>query len=371
MTGTLRLRTEDARVVDRGWRSPGGGALNRWNSSVPRQFAVWPAERRLNSSMSDRVRYRARGLRTGFSVAVPSRWLFKTAMDGRRVPLKEATINGPRSRIWTLEAKDCAEFSAHHMARIGIDHAFFPYRRVRLRPAGSFLLASLEGEGRMWLEGRWQTVEPGRLCLAPPRILNALSTVPERPWVFAWVRYDEPPWVKPLVGASSPLWAKDGAEQLGRAIAGLRTAWNTERDPAEVHHWVSLVQRLCRRCARPWQSGSRVGAIWESVVNDLTYDWKLSTLAAQCHVSAEHLRRLCLRELGRTPMEHVTYIRIQRAQELLESTDDKLESVAAQVGYRSSDVFTRAFTRCVGMPPSRYRERSTLGNAEKARRRED
>ena len=53
-------------------------------------------------------------------------------------------------------------------------------------------------------------------------------------------------------------------------------------------------------------------------MRDLATDWKLTTLAARCAVSAEHLRRICRRELGRTPMEHVTYMRIQRAQELLE-----------------------------------------------------
>jgi AraC-like DNA-binding protein len=276
-------------------------------------------------------------------------------------PQQEATINGPQSRIWALEAKDCPEFAAHHIARLGIDTAHHPYRRVRLRPAGSFFLASLEGQGEIWLEGRWQEVTPGTVCLAPPRILNALAAVRGRRWVFAWVRYDEPPWAKPLVGASSPLRAKHGAEQFGRVIAGLREAWASEPDPAEIHHWVSLVQRLCLRSARPWQSGSRVGGLLESVARELHHDWKLSTLAARCHVSAEHLRRLCLRDLGRTPMEHVTYMRIQRAQELLEATDDKLEAVAAQVGYHSSDVFTRAFIRCVGMPPSHYRLRSLRG----------
>lgn len=155
-----------------------------------------------------------------------------------------------------------------------------------------------------------------------------------------------------------PVGQGGGGAIVGRVVAGLRAAWSTDRDPAEVHHWVSLTQRLCRRSARPWQSGSRVGALWETVTRDLTADWKLPALAAQCHVSAEHLRRLCRRELGRTPMEHVTFIRVQRAQELLESTDDKLEAVAAQVGYRSSDVFTRAFTRCVGLPPSHYRDRT-------------
>ena len=278
-------------------------------------------------------------------------------MQERSAPQQEATINGRKSRSWTLEQGQCAELAAHRIARVGIDVAYPPYRRVRLNPAGSFFMANLEGKGAMWLEGRWQTVKPGTLCLAPPRILNALAATDRQRWIFAWVRYDEPTWVKPLVGASSPLRATEGAEQLGRVVEGLRTAWNGKRDPAEIHHWVDLVQRLCVQAARPWQRSQRIGTLWESVMRDLTSDWKLSALAARCNVSAEHLRRLCLRELGRTPMEQVTYIRIQRARELLETTDDKVEHIAGQTGYKSRDVFTRAFIRCVGLPPSDYRAR--------------
>ncbi|MBC8096402.1 MAG: helix-turn-helix domain-containing protein, partial [Akkermansiaceae bacterium] len=45
-------------------------------------------------------------------------------------------------------------------------------------------------------------------------------------------------------------------------------------------------------------------------------------------------------------------------QELLEASDEKLEAIAPQVGYRSATVFSRAFARCVGMTPSQYRTRS-------------
>jgi AraC-like DNA-binding protein len=271
-------------------------------------------------------------------------------------PLKETTLDGPRTRRWALDQKECAELKLHHIAWLGIDTAYPPYRRVRLAPSGSFLLATLAGEGRVLLEGRWERVTAGSLCMAPPRVLNAFHAVPGKRWDFAWVRYEEPTWLKPLVGAASPLRVNQGADELGRALTGLRAEWTGERDPAQIHHWVSLVHGLARRSARPWRSDSRIGALWETVVRDLTEDWKLSTLAARCAVSAEHLRRICRRELGRTPMEHVTYMRIQRAQELLENSDDKLEAIAAQVGYHSGTVFTRAFVRCVGVTPSEFRE---------------
>ena len=262
-----------------------------------------------------------------------------------------------RSRRWVLEAKDCSELAVRHMARLGIDEAQAPYCRVRLQPAGSFFLAVLSGKGRVLLEGRWQEIGPGMMCLAPPRVLNALVATAGQRWVFAWLRYDEPSWVSPLVGAASPLRVRAGAEEFGHVVRELRREWDGARDPAQLHHWVSLLHGLALRAARPWHSDSRVGQLWDVVANDLAHSWKLGSLAARCHLSVEHLRRLCRREFGRSPMEHVTYMRIRQAQTLLETTGNKLEHIAASVGYHSNDVFTRAFVRGVGVTPSRYRER--------------
>jgi AraC-like DNA-binding protein len=270
---------------------------------------------------------------------------------------QETTIDGPRTRRWSLDAKQCPDLAEHHIAWLGLDTVYAPYRRVRLAPSGSFFLATLEGEGRVFLEGHWERVTAGQLCLAPPRGLNAFHAVAGRRWTFAWIRYHEPLPLKPLVGSGSPLRLPSGSEEIGRVIAGLRTEWDGERDPTLVRHWLSLTHGLTRRLARPWRSESRIAALWDAVERDLAADWKLATLARQCALSAEHLRRVCHRELGRTPMEHVTYMRVQRAQELLELTDDKLEVIAPRLGYRSAVVFSRAFTRMVGVTPSEYRHR--------------
>lgn len=272
---------------------------------------------------------------------------------------EETTIDGVHTQRWSLDAKQCPELKPHRIAWLGLDTVDAPYSRVRLAPSGSFILACLEGEGRVLLEGRWDRVTAGSLCLAPPRVLNAFHAVPGRRWTFAWIRYEEPTWVKPLVGADSPLRLRERAEDLGRIVAGLQAEWTGERDAVLVRHWVSLVHGFAQRLARPWRSGSRIAELWETVARDLTADWKLTRLAAQCSLSAEHLRRVCRRELGRTPMEHVTYMRIHRAQELLESTDAKLDAIAPQVGYHSAVVFSRAFARCVGLTPSEYRDRSS------------
>jgi two-component system response regulator YesN len=55
-------------------------------------------------------------------------------------------------------------------------------------------------------------------------------------------------------------------------------------------------------------------------------------------------------------MQHLTSLRIERAQHLLAGTDDKVESIARQVGFEDASVFSRAFKRWVGRSPKAYRE---------------
>jgi AraC-like DNA-binding protein len=269
----------------------------------------------------------------------------------------ETTQDGPRTRRWVLEAKACRELAAHRIARLGLDDARAPYRRVRLQPAGSFLLACLSGQGRVLLDGRWQKVRAGTVCMAPPRVLNAFYAEGAESWCFAWLRYDEPAFVAPLVGASSPVLATGGAAEIGRAMEGLRAEWEGRRDPKLLHHWVELAQALARRAAQPHELDAKIWSLWKEVQETLADDWTLERLARAYHASSEHLRRLCQRELGRSPMQHLTYMRMQRARHLLETTDDKVEVVGGEVGYRDGLVFSRAFRRWVGCAPSEYRRR--------------
>lgn len=267
----------------------------------------------------------------------------------------ETTIDGPRTRRWELNAADCPALGAHRIARLGMHDVAVPYRRVRLHPAGSFLMACFAGQGRALLDGRWQVIRAGMVCMAPPRVLNAFAAMTGHRWAFVWVRYHEPPPVQPLVGAASPVRVRSHADELRRVVEGLRAEWDGTRDARSLHHWIELLHGYVRRLAQPQPVDERLWHLWETVVRELHANWTLQRLATRCHMSKEHLRRVCLRELGRSPMQHLTYMRMQHAQELLESRNDKLEVVAEAVGYESALVFSRAFKRWVGCNPSDYR----------------
>ena len=74
-------------------------------------------------------------------------------------------------------------------------------------------------------------------------------------------------------------------------------------------------------------------------------------------MSPEHLRRLCRKALGRSPMQHVIWLRMRKAAQLLASTDAKVDSVAKQVGYVNPFVFSNTFKKWIGWRPSEHRGR--------------
>lgn len=271
--------------------------------------------------------------------------------------LIETTRDGPKTTRWVLEAAECRAFATHRIARLGMDEAVAPYERVRLSPSGSFIMICLSGTGSILLDGRWHKAGPGTVCMAPPRVPNAFHALPGKPWSFLWIRYDEPPFVTPLVSAASPVRLKVDTRQLHHIWSGLRGEWESTRDVKALHHWTELLQHHTRRLAEPWRRDERLRRLWQDVETRLAEDWTLASLAHAAHVSEEHFRRLCWKELGRTPMAHLTSLRIQSAQEMLSNTQDKQEVIAQQVGYRSPIAFSRAFRRWAGCLPSDYRAR--------------
>lgn len=270
--------------------------------------------------------------------------------------LTETTIDGPGTRHWSMHRDDCAELSVHRILRLGMTDAAVPYRRVRLAPSGSFVMVCHEGRGQVLLDGRWQSSRKGLACLAPPRVLNAFHAVPGSRWRFAWIRYDEPDHVRPLVSAASPVRVRCDGEAMWRILSGLRTEWEGAQEPRLLHHWIELAHAEAQRIAQPWHVDDRLWAVWDQVSHDLAADWTLEKLAAQYRASKEHFRRVCLRELGRSPMQHLASLRIEKAQHLLTATADKVESIARHVGFEDASVFSRAFKRWVGRSPKAYRE---------------
>jgi AraC-like DNA-binding protein len=269
--------------------------------------------------------------------------------------LSETHILGPDTREWRIRAENCPALAMHHIAHVGVSDAAEPYEVVRMDLSGTYLLSCSAGRGSIWIDGRWQACKAGWACLAPPHALLAFHADPDVRWEFSWVRYQQPPGQKPIMSSSSPAMARFDPLPLRSAVMGLHHEITGAVAPPTVSHWVEIIHLYVTRFARPWQTDDRLGHLWEHVAAHLMEPWNLDRLAHRCHLSAEHLRRLCRRELGRSPMQHVIFLRMQHAARLLSTTEDKIETIAADCGYENPFVFSTTFKKWVGWRPSDYR----------------
>lgn len=98
------------------------------------------------------------------------------------------------------------------------------------------------------------------------------------------------------------------------------------------------------------------------------YDKKitLESLAGLFNVGVRQLNRLMRQEFDKSVIDVLHGIRIERAKHLLVESDEKVITVATQVGYDDPSFFSRLFLRHVGCPPSQYRQGLDLDKAHRA-----
>ena len=81
----------------------------------------------------------------------------------------------------------------------------------------------------------------------------------------------------------------------------------------------------------------------------------LSKVAAQVNLSPSHFSVVFSHETGETFKDYLTRIRIDRAKELLRTTNLKCAEVAYQCGYNDPHYFSYIFKKNTGLSPLRYR----------------
>lgn len=83
----------------------------------------------------------------------------------------------------------------------------------------------------------------------------------------------------------------------------------------------------------------------------------LEALAAEARLSKFHFLRLFRATYGVTPVEYVSMRRIERAQDLLRSTNLTVTEVCHAVGFSSLGSFSSRFRAVVGESPSSFQAR--------------
>jgi AraC family transcriptional regulator len=122
-----------------------------------------------------------------------------------------------------------------------------------------------------------------------------------------------------------------------------------------------ILAELCRLGGAPFGPVTGGLAPWaekrclELLRARLSEDISLDELAAEARLSPFHFARMFKQSVGVPPRVYLTRLRMEKACELLETTDLPVTEIAQEVGYSSNQVLERVFTKHRHMSPSDYR----------------
>ncbi|MEI5101623.1 helix-turn-helix domain-containing protein [Streptomyces sp. PmtG] len=138
--------------------------------------------------------------------------------------------------------------------------------------------------------------------------------------------------------------AEDGAE-VANAIAR-RMIVPPHRDGGQAQYVARPLPRT--RC-------DTVGGALAWMERHLDRELTVDQLAARAHMSPRTFARRFKEETGTTPYRWLLRQRLLRAQELLESTDETVDTVAARSGFGNAAALRHQFVRALGTTPNAYR----------------
>ena len=177
-------------------------------------------------------------------------------------------------------------------------------------------------------------------------------------WDIIWLNLSDCPRWQHFFDVEHPVQHNIELSGLHHAMELLYLETNSQHRQAVI----PIIQQYLQHIATPVKSTHqvRLSALFAAVEKQLQFNWDIDALVDKVHYSAPHLHRLCLAQFGRSPMQHVNYLRMVRAKNLLISTQWPIAYIANYVGYSNVFTFSKRFKKSQGMPPSEFRQRQSL-----------
>jgi len=154
------------------------------------------------------------------------------------------------------------------------------------------------------------------------------------------------------------------------AIQYILEAWTAcVKEPAGYELWVrsalsELAFLLVSQCSpeqtRPTEkamrNAGRIKTMLKYVQEHVQEELTIASIAQSAAISESECLRCFHEMLGTTPIRYVRQLRIQRAAELLESTNLKIAEVGTLCGFQEMSYFSKTFRDATGCTPKEYRQ---------------
>ena len=101
----------------------------------------------------------------------------------------------------------------------------------------------------------------------------------------------------------------------------------------------------------------RITQALELIRSSFDKEIAVTELARAVHLSYPQFNRLFVKQLGISPIRYINQLRLDKAKELLYTTDLPIQAVATECGFKDIYYFSNFFRAATGCSPTQYRKK--------------
>ena len=259
-------------------------------------------------------------------------------------------------------------YDALYVTSIG----FFPNAKFHYceRPKGSqypILIYCIKGKGYLEIENKRIQISEHQLILIPKDIPHTYFASLAEPWSIYWSQFDgemSPLYINLIQNNIHAISIIDGQQQnlmnyFNEMIALLSSGFSKEHmlHCNNIHKTLfSLINHRSynhtnQTCAYIDYTNQAITYMRAHLSKQITID----ELATSVGISRSYFQHLFKEKTGLAPLEYVNTLKMQKACELITTTNLSIKSIALQVGFSDPYYFSRAFKKVMSSSPKMYR----------------
>lgn len=119
-------------------------------------------------------------------------------------------------------------------------------------------------------------------------------------------------------------------------------------------------QRFYQQFTPSFQHGDPVIlSIQQNLHQHFDRSFQVSQLAESNHMTIRTLQRRFTKATGCTPLKYIQKLKVQKACDALENTNNTFERISSDLGYDNVSAFRKIFVNTMGLTPTEFRKRFT------------
>lgn len=223
----------------------------------------------------------------------------------------------------------------------------------------------LDGKGKFRCNDKEYVLGKGDVFLITPTDYIYYEADEDEPWEYRWIKYEGSS-VKYLFengGINKEVYSISDQEQYQKFLYFFEEILNLLKK--EVAPYLSatglfyvFLGWFIESFGAKQQSNDKISfyKIQNYINNHFTEDIDMDQIAKFSNYDRSHIYKLFMKNIGCSPKEYISTLRLNLACEMLHETDYLINDIALKTGYKSYISFINAFKKKYGILPTQYRK---------------